>query len=401
MHIYFSGIGGVGLGPLAEIALDAGYNVSGSDANDSPMFRQLRTRGAEVHLGQEVAMINQLHANQTIDWLVYTAALPDNHPELEFARSNGIKTSKRDELLAHIIREKNLKLIAVSGTHGKTTTTAMVVWLFHQLGLPVSYSIGSSISFGPSGAFDASSQYFVYECDEFDRNFLNFHPFISLIPSQSFDHSDTYPSQEEYDKAFEQFKSQSETTITWQDTSSESITLIGEHNRSNGGLAVAAMQKITDKSRDELVGLLNSFPGTARRFEELAKNLYSDYAHHPEEIQATLQLAHEISEQVVAVYQPHQNIRQHEITYGNCFDTAQKIYWLPTYLSREDPDLEILSPQQLTKNMQPDKIVFSHMDETLSTAIKNELDDGKLVIMMGAGSIDEWVRAQLTSLTQD
>lgn len=401
MHIYFSGIGGVGLGPLAEIALDAGYDVSGSDANDSPMFRQLRARGADVHLGQEVATINQLHSNQRIDWFVYTAALPTSHPELEFARSNGIKTSKRDELLAHIISEKNLKLIAISGTHGKTTTTAMVVWLFHQLGLPVSYSIGSSISFGPSGAFDTSSQYFVYECDEFDRNFLNFHPFISLIPSQSFDHSDTYPTQQEYDKAFEQFRSQSQTTITWQDVSSESITLVGEHNRSNGALAVAAMQKITDKSRDELVGFLNSFPGTARRFEKLANNLYSDYAHHPEEIEATLQLAHEISDHVVVVYQPHQNIRQHEITYGNCFNSAQKVYWLPTYLSREDPSLEILSPQQLTKDMPAEKIVYSHMNEDLALAIKKELGDGKLVIMMGAGSIDEWARAQLTFWNQD
>ncbi|MDO8335565.1 MAG: Mur ligase domain-containing protein [Candidatus Saccharibacteria bacterium] len=399
MHIYFSGIGGVGLGPLAEIALDAGYNVSGSDANDSPMFRQLRSRGAEVHLGQEVATINQLHANQPINWLVYTAALPENHPELEFARANGIKTSKRDELLAQIIKEKNLKLIAISGTHGKTTTTAMVVWLFHQLGLPVSYSIGSSITFGPSGAFDASSEYFVYECDEFDRNFLNFHPFISLIASQSYDHNDTYPTQSDYDEAFEQFKSQSQTIITWKEVSADGIKLLGEHNRSNGALAIAAIEKIIDEPHEKLVELLNKFPGTSRRFEKLANNLYSDYAHHPEEIEATLQLAHELFSSVVVVYQPHQNIRQHQITYGNCFDGAEKIYWLPTYLSREDPSLNILSPQELTKDLPGEKVVISNMGDVLKKSIETEIQNGKLVILMGAGQIDEWARNQFTSFS--
>lgn len=398
MHIYFSGIGGVGLGPLAEIALDAGYAVSGSDADDSPMFRQLRNRGAEVHLGQEVATINQLHANQPIDWLVYTSALPDNHPELEFARSNGIKTSKRDELLAHIISEKNLKLIAVSGTHGKTTTTAMIVWLFHQLGLPVSYSIGSSISFGPSGVFDSKSNYFIYECDEFDRNFLNFHPFISLVVSQSYDHNDTYPTQADYDQAFEQFRSQSDTTISWKEIDTTGITLVGEHNRSNGALAVAAAQKIVDEPREKLTELLSSFPGTGRRFEKLADNLYSDYAHHPEEIAATLQLAHELSDNVVVAYQPHQNIRQHQIEYGDCFELAQKIYWLPTYLSREDPNLDILSPEQLTSDLPSEKVVVSSLNDTLHQAIVQDLSDGKLVIMMGAGSIDSWAREQFATL---
>ncbi len=397
MHIYFSGIGGVGLGPLAEIALDAGYEVSGSDANDSPMFRQLRTRGAEVHLGQEVATINQLHGNQPIDWLVYTSALPASHPELEFARSNGIKTSKRDELLAHIIKEKNLKLIAVSGTHGKTTTTAMIVWLFHQLGLPVSYSVGSSISFGPSGAFDNKSEYFIYECDEFDRNFLNFHPFISVIPSQSYDHNDTYPTQADYDQAFEQFRSQSDTNITWKDVSSQGIKLAGEHNRSNGALAVAAVEKIVNETPDKLIELLNTFPGTGRRFEKLADNLYSDYAHHPEEIAATLQLAREISDNVVVVYQPHQNIRQHQLEYGDCFELAEKIYWLPTYLSREDPNLDILSPEQLTKDLPQEKVIISNLNDTLKSAIQAEIQADKLVVLMGAGSVDDWAREQFLS----
>lgn len=397
MHIYFSGIGGVGLGPLAEIALDAGYDVSGSDAAKSPMFEQLQRKGANVHIGQEVAVLNQLHSNQPIDWFVYTAALAHDHPELAFAHANKIRTSKRDELLAQILKEKDLQLVAVSGTHGKTTTTAMVVWLFKQLGLPVSYSIGSSISFGPSGAFDPSSKYFVYECDEFDRNFLHFHPFISLISSQSYDHSDTYPTQLDYDEAFAQFVSQSQQTISWKEVSIDAITLIGQHNRTNAALAVQAVESITNEPRDKLATIINDFPGTGRRFEKLAENIYSDYAHHPEEIEATLQLAHEISDNVVVVYQPHQNIRQHQIQYSRCFDQANKVYWLPTYLSREDPSLAVLTPEQLSKDLPPGKVIISKLNDELRDAVQADVDGGSLVVLMGAGSIDEWARAQFTS----
>lgn len=397
MHIYFSGIGGVGLGPLAEIAIDAGYDVSGSDVAQSPMFEQLQGKGADVHIGQEVAILNQLHAHQPIDWFVYTAALPQDHKELTFARANNIKTSKRDELLAHILQEKDLRLIAISGTHGKTTTTAMVVWLFKQLDMPVSYSIGSSISFGPSGAFDASSKYFVYECDEFDRNFLHFHPFISLIPSQSYDHSDTYATQADYDQAFGQFASQSQQTLSWKDVSVDGITLTGQHNRTNAALAIQAVEAITNESQEKLVSMVNDFPGTGRRFEKLTENIYSDYAHHPEEIEATLQLAHELSDNVVVVYQPHQNIRQHQLRYDRCFDQADKIYWLPTYLSREDPSLAILTPEQLSKDLPPEKIVVSDLNDELRGAIKTEAGNGSLVVLMGAGSIDEWARSQLIS----
>lgn len=395
MHIYFSGIGGVGLGPLAEIALDAGYQVSGSDIGESPMFNELAKRGASVHQGQEVALLNQLHAHQPIDWFVYTSALPEDHTELEFARANGIKSTKRDELLAHIIKDKNLKLIAVSGTHGKTTTTAMVVWLCKQLDIPVSYSIGTTISFGPSGLYDPKSQYFVYECDEFDRNFLHFHPYISLIPSQTYDHSDTYPTQADYDEAFEQFKQQSTTTIVWQEVDASGITLAGAHNRSNGALAIAGVEKICEEPREKLVENINTFPGTARRFEKLAENLYSDYAHHPEEIEATLQLASELSKNIVVVYQPHQNIRQHEVSYTDCFDKAEKIYWLPTYLSREDPNLTILTPQEITRDLHNKNIEYAEMNDELKKHIYQELADGKLVVLMGAGSIDSWAHKEL------
>lgn len=181
MNIYFSGIGGVGIGPLAEIAHDAGYEVAGSDLEDTLVTKELRQHGITVNTTQDGTFLKARHQEKPIDWFVYTSALPKNHPELVLAQELGIRATKRDELLDHIISDKGLKLIAVAGTHGKTTATGMLIWTLQQLEVPVSYSIGTTIKFGPSGKFDPASEYFIYECDEFDRNFLNFNPYLSLI----------------------------------------------------------------------------------------------------------------------------------------------------------------------------------------------------------------------------
>lgn len=419
MHIYFSGIGGVAIGPLAEISHDAGYATSGSDLSESLMTKQLRERGIDIVIGQDGSQIAAQHGKQPIDWFVYTAALPADHPELVFARENGIRTSKRDELLAHLIREKNLKLIAVSGTHGKTTTTGLLVWAFQQLGLPVSYSVGTTLSFGPSGKFDAASEYFVYECDEFDRNMLHFEPHLSLITSLDHDHFDTYPTVDEYRHAFVKFLEQSAYSLLWEkdlrylqaDPAADleaydelmnlnHLKLAGDHVRHNAYLVERALGRLFPETHhDRIVDAINSFPGTARRFEKLADNLYSDYGHHPVEIAATLQLAREISKDIVLVYQPHQNIRQHEVReqYTTCVRLAKEIYWLPTYLSREDPELEILTPQQLTERLvNRESVHYAELDAALWEEIEKHRAGGKLVLAMGAGSIDGWLREQLS-----
>lgn len=417
MHIYFSGIGGVGLGPLAEIALDAGYDVSGSDAADSLMIQELKKRGVSISIGQNTQAIASVHEEKPIDWIVYTAALPADHPDLIFAHQHNIKATKRDELLAFIIKEKDLKLIAIAGTHGKTTTTAMVVWLCKRLNIPVSYSIGSQITFGPSGLYDPASKYFVYECDEFDRNFLHFYPFLSLFVSYDYDHPDTYPTQTDYDQAFIQFLKQSQRVFSWSNekvsnltTNMEQVTLFdpnkvkrdeldlpGLHNRQNGYLATMAVADISGESFRDVAQKLHDFPGTARRFEKLSDNLYSDYAHHPSEIAATLQLAKELSDSVVIVYQPHQNSRQYEIKkeYAQCFEGAKKVYWLPTYLSRENKELDLLPPEELAKEITDIPVMYVDLNNSLWENIEQERHNGSLVIIMGAGSVDNWVRQKL------
>lgn len=418
MHIYFSGLGGVGIGPLAEIAHDAGYTVSGSDLDDNQMTKQLHARGIEIHIGQDGSKIAELHEKQPIDWLVHTAALPPDHPELVYARESNIRTSKRDELLAHIIREKNLKLVAVSGTHGKTTTTGLLVWSLQKLGIPVSYSVGTTLSFGPSGKFDANSEYFVYECDEFDRNMLHFEPYLSLITSLDHDHFDTYPTVKEYRQAFVKFLRQSDYSLLWEKDfrylqadpvanleaydelmSLTYLKLAGDHVRHNAYLVERAVGRLFPETHhDRIVGAINSFPGTSRRFEKLADNLYSDYGHHPVEIAATLQMAREIAKDIVLVYQPHQNIRQHDVRdqYTTCMRLAEKIYWLPTYLSREDPKLEVLQPHQLTEKLVNRKTVqYADLNDKLWDSIEEHRHNGKLVLAMGAGSIDSWLRSHI------
>ena len=417
MNIYFSGLGGVGIGPLTEIARDAGETVMGSDLTETLLTKELQSQGVKVHIGQDGSFLQACHNESPLDWFVYTAALPADHPELLLAKQLGIRTAKRDEFLAEFIKAHNLKLIAISGTHGKTTTTGMTVWVFKQLGIPVSYSIGTTVSFGPSGAFDPQSEYFVYECDEYDRNFLHFSPFISLLPSVDYDHPDTYPTEDDYKAAFRQYINQSELTIAWakdidylavasdtvwklRDDEVLDIPLAGEHNRRNATLVYKALERLGAADSKAVLDALASFPGTDRRFERIADNLYSDYGHHPEEIAATLQLAREVSDHIVLVYQPHQNWRQHFIKdhYTDQFEAAETIYWLPTYLTRENPGQPVLTPQELTAHLtNKDAVQYAELNDELWEKIQAHRNEGKLVLCMGAGTIDGWVRNKLKS----
>ncbi|RWZ78297.1 MAG: hypothetical protein EOT05_00845 [Candidatus Microsaccharimonas sossegonensis] len=413
MNIYFSGLGGVGIGPLVEIARDAGHMIMGSDLEESPLTQQLREQYVLVTIGQDGSFLRECHQITPIDWFVYTSALPDDHAELLLAGELGIRTSKRDEFLAYILQEKDLKLIAVAGTHGKTTTTGMLVWLMKHIGIPVSYSVGSTLAFGPSGKFDPESEYFIYECDEYDRNFLNFKPHLSLITSIDYDHPDTYPTEAEYTQAFRQFIDQSAHTILWRidadyiKTNADhawvidetiSLPLAGEHNRRNATLVTKVVDYLDIAKTEDVVISLGEFPGTGRRFEKIGDNLYSDYGHHPKEIAATLQLAREVSDHVVLVYQPHQNRRQARIKdmYYNQFELADETYWLPTYLTREDPDEPILSPEALITHLTNKETVHvAEMDNDLWQAIQQARSEGKLVLCMGAGTIDNWVREKM------
>jgi UDP-N-acetylmuramate--alanine ligase len=428
MHIYFSGIGGVGISALAVIAKQAGYDVSGSDANNSQYLDYLRKKGiTELHVGMEKDQIARIHQQNPIDWYVYGSFQVFEHPdndEFKFCQEMGIKTSKRDEFLNAIISQQHLKLIAVAGTHGKSTTTAMAVWAMQQLGQKISYSIGAKIPFGDMGHFETGSEYFVYECDEFDRIFLAFHPFYSIITGIGWDHQEIYPTPEDYNKAFRDFLSQSQRALLWQedvvrlslseedekytiadptDKAIENIKLPGLYNRRDAWLVVKAVSQITGARPEKLVEIMSRFPGLSRRFEKLTDNLYTDYAHTPEKIVGCMSVAKEVAkpgQNIVVIYEPLTNRRMHHLgkEHRDVFEGASAIYWVPSYLAREDPNLPILAPEELIKNLSPHLQEVAHtakLDDNLKSTVQKHLKNGDMVVALSGGAtLDEWLRRE-------
>jgi UDP-N-acetylmuramate--alanine ligase len=434
MHIYFSGIGGAGIGPLAQIAHQSGYQVSGSDKQDSSYIDYLRSHGiSDIHIGQTREAIEQLDNRAPIDWFVYTSALPlenPEHPELVYCRDKGIRLSKRDELINQLLDDKHLKLIAVSGTHGKTTTTAMIVWLFKQLGTPLSYLLPAKTTFAEMGEYDPISRYFVYEADEFDRNFLAYKPYVSLITGVSWDHHELFPTREEYQSAFREFISQSSRTYIWQEDAEylsvdpsddlvildssqlaiNELRIVGRYNRLDGWLAVNAVHKLTHVPIKDLAKHINDFPGLSRRMEQIVTNLYTDYAHTPEKIRGAISVAQEMAaktgQKIIVIYEPLTNRRQHYMIddYQDCFEGVDKVYWLPSYLAREDHEQVILPPDELIKHLSNPQIAEAQKrDDNLKTIIRRHLDNGDMVIGMaggGGGSLDDWIRNEFDEVVK-
>ena len=423
MNVYISGISGTGMGPLALMAKKAGMEVCGSDLMNGAIYDELISAGIEVKIGPQDGEYLREKIKEGVDWFVYTSALPEDHMELKLAREYGIKCTKRDDFTAYLVDKLGLKMVAVAGTHGKTTTTAMIIWAALQLKLPVAYIVGTTLGFAPSGAYHDGDKYFVYEADEYDRNFLKYHPWLAVITMVSYDHPDIYSTREDYVNAFEQFKIQSENILEYKNNEMrwddgrvvmyrpQKFELAGWVRRIDAALAAEAVMKmqfdeynmrgmIVDYDFTRLIDALNGFPGVGRRFERIADGVYTDYAHHPEEIAATMDVVKDEMELrgkkgIVVVYQPHQNTRQHEVRneYNDVFEGADKIYWLPTYLTREDPALLVLTPIELIEGLKNKNVAEAvELNDELAEKLKQYIDDGYLAILMTAGPADGWLR---------
>ncbi len=423
MRVYFSGIGGAGISPLALIAHQAGYDVAGSDMQDSSYVANLRSKGIQnIVIGQSRETIAEIHEQQPIDWLVHSSAVREDSPgyaEIAFANENGIKTSKRDEFINKLLQDTGQKMIAIAGTHGKTTTTAMMIWLFRELGLPLSYSLGAKLSFGGIGQFDKEATYFIYEADEYDRNFLSFSPALSLITGIAYDHPDIYPNEEDYNQAFRDFLAQSDRAYIWENdadklgvTTTDKIgvlrkedyegfaeSLVGSVNRENARLVMQGMQSLDDSlDMTKLSDIMDQFPGVSRRFEKIAENIYTDYAHTPEKIMGAIQLTREISDKVVVVYEGLHNTRQHFIKeqLATMFGGAEQVIVVPSYRAREDESLEDLTPEKLCHLIKtPENCRPAELNDELKDALA-ELSKQNLILCLSAGSggsLDEWLRA--------
>lgn len=430
MKVYISGISGTGMGPLALMAEAAGLEICGSDLARGAVYDELTKAGIEVAVGEQDGEFLESKLREGIDWFVYTSALPEDHTELVMAKEAGIKCTKRDDFTAFLVEKLGLKMIAVAGTHGKTTTTAMIVWAALKMNLKASYIVGTTLGFAPSGSYHKGDKYFIYEADEYDRNFLKYHPWLAVIPAVSYDHPDIYPTREDYIKAFQQFRGQSGFVIEYkngkilekqmmakEDFESEAMyksndfSLAGEARRIDAALAANAVFFMQQNDYAErgievdyhtgvLIETLNDFPGVGRRFERIADYVYTDYAHHPEEIVATLEIAKEEAELlgrkgVVVVYQPHQNTRQHEVKdgYRDAFVGAEKVFWLPTYLTRENPELSVIKPEEFIADLSNlDVAEAAELNDDLMQKLQFYLDNDYLLILMTAGPADEWWR---------
>ena len=427
------------MGPLALMAANAGHEVMGSDLTRGAIYDELVAAGIEVKIGKQDGGFLRECLESGVDWFVYTSALAADHPELVTARAAGVKCTKRDDLTAFLVEELGLKMVAVAGTHGKTTTTSMIVWACRELGLPAAYIVGTTLGFAVSGAYHEGDEFFVYEADEYDRNFLKYHPWLAVMPYVSYDHPDIYPTREDYEVAFVQFAKQSERVIMGVDAGgsdggddggadyggaggsgsagfvvpgsevlsgadTRGINLPGVR-RDDAALAVAAIMLMAPGvSREKVVEVMNRYPGVGRRFERLADGIYTDYAHHPEEIAATVGMALEQARLdgkrgVVVVYQPHQNTRQHEVrsSYADAFSGVAAVYWLPTYLTRENPELMVLTPEELSRGLTGvnSVVTWGEADDALFDEIMRRRDEGDLVVLMTAGPADGWLRGKL------
>lgn len=437
MNIFVSGISGTGLGPLALMAHEAGLGVCGSDKTEGAVTGELLAAGIEIDIGDQDGKFLRKKINEgKVDWFIYTSALPENHAELQMAKKMNLRVSKRDELIAYLVEKLGLKMVAIAGTHGKTTTTAMIVYTALSLGLPVSYLVGTTLSFAEAGKYNPQSEFLVYEADEYDRNFLHFYPWLSVITTISYDHPDVYPTRLAYMQAFKKFEGQSENIIRGRGTEgaavmtenaetidlSKKFKLAGEARRYDANLALQAILEMVEevdktvadenllengksyagRQIDEalIIEILDSFPGVGRRFEKIADGIYTDYGHHPEEIAATIELAKEEAKRlgmngVVAVYEPHQNTRQHEIfdDYKKVFLGIERLFWLPTYLVRENPELKVIEPQEFINNLENKEVGEpAEIGEDLADKLKKLREEGNLILLMTAGPADAWLR---------
>ena len=440
IHVYFIGIGGISMSGLAEILLDSGFTVSGSDAKQSPLTDDLTLKGAFVYYGH-----NAEHIKSDIDLIVYTAAIKAENPELIAANSMQIPILSRAELLGQIMRKYGTP-IAVSGTHGKTTTTSMISEILLQAKLDPTLSIGGILKSIQGNFRIGKSEYFVTEACEYTNSFLKFFPKVAVILNVEEDHMDFFHDIHEIRDSFHQFATllpsdgtliinrdipEYETItsglkckiitfgktneadyscfdITYNECGYSSfyihrknkaslhvnLSVPGEHNVLN---ALAAFALADNLSVDESVSqeALAHFKGSDRRFELKGSvggvTIIDDYAHHPTEIRATLQAASNFPHKTLwCVFQPHTYTRTNAFLqdFSDALCQADKIILSDIYAAREVNTIGITSRdlQNLLLKAGKECYYFSTFDEIENFLLEHCIN-GDLLITMGAGDI--------------
>lgn len=440
IHIHFIGIGGISMSGLAEILLKENFKISGSDSRESELTHKLSQMGASIYYGQSASNIKE-----GTNAVVYTAAINPDNPELKAASDKQIPTITRAELLGQIMDNYD-NSIAVSGTHGKTTTTSMITNILLEACADPTVSVGGILKSIDGNIRVGSSEVFLTEACEYTNSFLNFYPKYALILNIEEDHLDFFKDLNDIRCSFRRFTANvpengtviinseidnyqaiteglSCRTLTYGLTPSDSyyakditfntqgcgnftlmhdsaavgeitLSVPGNHNISNA-VAACALALEMNISFEHIRTALSSFGGTARRFEHKGNlggiTIIDDYAHHPTEISATLTAAqHYPHERVVCVFQPHTYTRTKAFLkdFAKALSIADLVVLADIYAAREQNTLGISSKDLLNElvALGCECCYFPSFDEIENFLLKKCIN-GDLLITMGAGDI--------------
>lgn len=437
--IHFMGVCGAGMTPLAELVLRAGGAATGCDLARGKGLEGLVRLGLRFSLGHDPEHVGDASA------LVVTSAIPDGHPEVEAARARRIPVIKRAEALAQWVNEG--RVVGVAGTHGKTTTTALVTRVLTRAGIDPTGVVGGEVPEWGGNLRSGDSDVFVVEADEYDRSFLALRPEVAVVTNMEADHLDTYGDLRGVRKAFGRYVDsispggrlwvcgddpgaaragvrggfrtrsyglgsgaqlravsvRSNGTGSRFDVVEDGVTagafsmpVPGLHNVRNA-LAAVGVARTFGAHWDDVRAGLEGFGGVGRRYEVLGSAggvvVVDDYAHHPTEIAATLAAAKRANpgRRVVAVFQPHLYTRTRDLhqAFGQALGTAGRVWVTDVYPAREPPLPGVTGALVASAVTPPPSRTVYHAElSTLAAAVAEDLTPGDVCVVMGAGSIE-------------
>jgi len=442
IHVHFMGIGGISMSGLAEILLKEGFTISGSDMNKSSLTTQLENKGVKVYYGQVASNITS-----DIDLVVYTAAIREDNEEWIAAKDASIPMLTRAQLLGQIM-DNYKKSIAVSGTHGKTTTTSMISQVLLEANTDPTITVGGILSAIDGNLRVGESEVFISEACEYTNSFLNFRPKYSIILNVEAEHLDFFKDLEDVRNSFKKFAANTRAdgatiingeienyeelvadlphkvitygmddrfdyyaeNISFDDNACGIFSIMhqgkevmkvhlnvpGMHNVSNA-LATVALAELMELPQEEVIVGLRKFGGANRRFQYKGKldgiTIIDDYAHHPTEIQATLSAAANYAhDRLVLVFQPHTYSRTKAFLqeFADVLSQADILVLADIYAAREKNTLGISSKDllHLVKEKGTECYYFPSFEEIEKFLLKNCMN-GDLLITMGAGNVVE------------
>lgn len=439
LHFFFTGIGGSGMSGLAELMLQLGFRVSGSDARLSPTTERLQSLGALIHQGHHAS-----HLAATVSTLVYSSAVAQDNPELVEARRLGIPVIARAEVLAELMR---LKFgVAVAGSHGKTTTTSMIAHVLQCAGLDPTVVVGGQLHQAGTGARLGRGQYLVAETDESDRSFLLLKPTIAVVTNIDNEHLTAYGSTQDLEAAFQQFmcavpfyglmvgciddptvsrllQTIGRRTVSYgfsPDADLHAVDLSHQHNNSQArilagdteigvlnlqipgrhmicnALAAIAVGRELGVPHSMSIEALASFSGVKRRLEVIDNYkgiiVMSDYGHHPAEVRATLQAIRdgwgkEIN-RLRVLFQPHRYSRTKECfqDFLTAFDLADEVIITEIYAASEDA-IPGITGSHLQRGLRHPASEFISKVEDAAITLAERAIPGDFILCLGAGSV--------------